>query len=181
VTGCEATGLTNNPWFARRRPLQGLSDHACALGRDDTGKLRRRCRSQEPIDSSAARWFNPFFSGQGDVMAAGGKSLTRVELYDAVYRKVGLSRVESTSFVELVLKEITDCIARGETVKLSSFGTFTVRKKGQRMGRNPKTGIDAPIQPRRVVVFKASAILKQQISGSRRLDSQPSNGEAHIE
>jgi integration host factor subunit alpha len=110
-------------------------------------------------------------------MAAGGKSLTRVDLYDAVYRKVGLSRAESTSFVELFLK---DCIARGETVKLSSFGTFTVRKKGQRMGRNPKTGIDAPIPPRRVVLFNASAILKQQINGSRRRSQSP-NAEAHIE
>ena len=90
--------------------MQGLSDHACALDHDDTGKLRRRCRSQELVDSGAARWFNPFFSGQGNVMAAGGKSLTRVDLYDAVYRKVGLSRAESTSFVELVLREITDLV-----------------------------------------------------------------------
>jgi len=76
--------------------------------------------------------------------------------------------------------EITDWIARGETVKLSSFGTFTVRKKGQRMGRNPKTGIDAPIPPRRVVLFNASAILKQQIKGSRRRSQSP-DAEAHIE
>jgi integration host factor subunit alpha len=112
-------------------------------------------------------------------MAVGGKSLTRVDLYDAVFRKVGLSRVESTSFVELVLKEITDCIARGETVKLSSFGTFTVRKKGQRMGRDRKTGIDAPIPPRRVVLFNASAILKQQINGSRRRSQSTSIMSVH--
>ena len=114
-------------------------------------------------------------------MAVGGKSLTRVELSDAVYRSVGLSRAESTGFLELVLKEITDCIARGETVKLASFGTFTVRKKGQRMGRNPKTGIAAKIPPRRVVVFKASAILKERINGNRRRGSQSSDAEAHIE
>jgi integration host factor subunit alpha len=114
-------------------------------------------------------------------MATAGKSLTRVELSDAVYRSVGVSRVDSSSFVELVLKEITDCIARGETVKLSSFGTFTVRKKGQRMGRNPKTGIDAKISPRRVVVFKASAILKERINGNRRRGSQSSSAEARIE
>ena len=88
-------------------------------------------------------------------MIACGKSQTRVDLYDAVYRKVGLSRAESTSFVELVLKEITDCIARG-------------------------TGIDAPIPPRRVVLFNASAILKQQIKGSRRRSQSP-DAEAHIE
>ena len=70
------------------------------------------------------------------------------------------------------MKEITDCIVRGETVKLSSFGTFTVRKKGQRMGRNPKTGIEARIAPRSVVVFKTSAIMKQKVNGTRpvRLD-----------
>jgi integration host factor subunit alpha len=93
-----------------------------------------------------------------------GKAVTRVELYDAVYRKVGLSRSESSALVELVLKEISDSIARGETVKLSSFGTFTVRRKGRRMGRNPKTGVDVPISPRRVIVFKASAIMKQRMN-----------------
>jgi integration host factor subunit alpha len=100
-------------------------------------------------------------------MPSVGKAVTRVELYDAVYRKVGLSRSESSALVELVLKEISDSVARGETVKLSSFGTFTVRQKGKRMGRNPKTGVDVPISPRRVIVFKASAIMKQQINGGR--------------
>jgi integration host factor subunit alpha len=102
-----------------------------------------------------------------NVKAQGGKNITRVDLYDAVHRKVGLSRTESADLAEQVLKEITDSIARGETVKLSSFGTFTVRKKGQRLGRNPKTGVDAAISPRRVVVFKASAIMKQQINVKR--------------
>jgi integration host factor subunit alpha len=84
--------------------------------------------------------------------------------WDAVYQKVRLLRTECAILVELVLKEITDCLERGETVKLSSFGSFVVRKKGQRMGRNPKTGEKAPISPRRVVVFKPSLILKQQIN-----------------
>ena len=97
-------------------------------------------------------------------MATNRKTITRVELSDALYRtKVGLTRNESSALVDLVLKEITDAIAEGETVKLSSFGTFTVRKKGQRIGRNPKTGVEVPISPRRVVVFKASAIMKQKI------------------
>lgn len=94
-----------------------------------------------------------------------GKSITRFDLSDAVYRTVGLSRVESASLVELVLKEITDCLERGETVKLSSFGSFVVREKGQRMGRNPKTGKEAVISARRVLMFKPSAVLGQRING----------------
>lgn len=93
-----------------------------------------------------------------------GKTVTRADLCEVVYQKVGLSRTESAALVELVLKEITDCLERGETVKLSSFGSFVVRKKGQRIGRNPKTGKEVPISPRRVMVFKPSAILKQQIN-----------------
>ena len=93
------------------------------------------------------------------------KAVTRVDLCAAVYQKVGLSRTESSAFVELVLKEITDCLEKGETVKLSSFGSFMERKKSQRVGRNPKTGMEVPISPRRVMVFKASAIMKQRING----------------
>jgi len=74
------------------------------------------------------------------------------------------------SVVELVLGEITTCLERGETVKLSSFGSFVVRKKGQRIGRNPKTGKEVPISPRRVMVFKPSAILKQRINGAEVAD-----------
>jgi integration host factor subunit alpha len=93
-----------------------------------------------------------------------GKTVTRVELAEAVYRRVGLSRTESAAFVDRVLKEITDCLERGEKVMLSSFGSFVVRKKGQRIGRNPKTGTEVPISPRRVVVFKSSAVMKQRIN-----------------
>jgi integration host factor subunit alpha len=78
-----------------------------------------------------------------------GKTVTRADLCEAVYQKVGLSRTESATLVEMVLKEITDSLERGETVKLSSFGSFVVRKKGQRIGRNPKTGKEVPISPRR--------------------------------
>jgi len=106
-------------------------------------------------------------------MPGAGKTVTRVELYDAVDRKVGLSRSESSGLVELVLGEISDSVAKGETVKLSSFGTFTVRQKGERIGRNPKTGAEVPISPRRVVVFKASAIMKQQINDGRPVVKQP--------
>jgi integration host factor subunit alpha len=96
------------------------------------------------------------------------KTVTRVDLYDAVCKKVGLSRTESSALVELVLKEITDCLEQGKTVQLSSFGSFVVRKKGQRVGRNPKTGTEVPISSRRVMVFKPSAILKKQVNGRTR-------------
>lgn len=100
------------------------------------------------------------------------KTVTRVELSDAVYRsKVGLTRKESSDLVDYVLKQITDAIARGEMVKLSSFGTFTVRTKGRRIGRNPKTGIEAPISPRRVVAFRASSILKQKLPNNAKSDA----------
>ena len=95
------------------------------------------------------------------------KNVTRVELCAAVYEKAKLSRSESSVLVDLVLDEIADTLANGEKVKLSSFGSFVVRKKGQRIGRNPRTGAEAPISPRRVVVFKPSAILKQQINEKR--------------
>lgn len=94
-----------------------------------------------------------------------GRTITRADLCEAVYHKVGLSRTESAKLVEDVLKEITDAIVRGENVKLSSFGSFVVRAKGQRIGRNPKTGQEVPIEPRRVMVFKPSNILKQRING----------------
>jgi integration host factor subunit alpha len=99
-------------------------------------------------------------------MGAGmsGKTITRADLCEAVYKQVGLSRIESATLVELVLKEIADCLERGETVKLSSFGSFVVRKKGQRIGRNPKTGKEVPISARRVMVFKPSPVFKQQIN-----------------
>jgi integration host factor subunit alpha len=95
----------------------------------------------------------------------GGRTVTRADLSEAVYQKVGLSRTESAALVESVLSEICDCLASGETVKLSSFGSFVVRDKGQRIGRNPKTGIEVPIDPRRVMVFKPSNVLKARING----------------
>jgi integration host factor subunit alpha len=102
-----------------------------------------------------------------------GKTITRVELCAAVYKSGNLSRSASVKMVEVVLKEIANALAKGEAVKLSSFGTFIVRKKGQRMGRNPKSGIEVPISPRRVVVFKPSAIMKQQVDGKRSTTRTP--------
>src|SRR5215218_3271581 len=83
-----------------------------------------------------------------------GRTVTRAQLSEAVYQEVGLSRNESAELVETVLDEISDALARGEMVKISSFGSFSVRQKGQRVGRNPKTGEEVPIMPRRVLVFR---------------------------
>ncbi len=94
------------------------------------------------------------------------RTVTRADLAEAVYQKVGLSRTESAALVEMVLGEVSDTIARGETVKLSSFGSFLVRAKGERIGRNPKTGVEVPITPRRVLTFKPSNILRNQVSGA---------------
>lgn len=93
-----------------------------------------------------------------------GNTLTRADLADAVVEKVGLPRNESHEMVETVLREISDTLAKGEQVKLSSFGSFGIREKGQRIGRNPKTGEEVPITPRRVLVFRASNIMKERIN-----------------
>ncbi|WP_282609153.1 integration host factor subunit alpha [Pelagibius sp. Alg239-R121] len=93
-------------------------------------------------------------------------TITRADLSEAVYQEVGLSRNESADLVETVLNEISSALVRGEMVKLSSFGSFSVRQKGQRIGRNPKTGEEVPILPRRVLVFRASHVLKNRINKS---------------
>jgi integration host factor subunit alpha len=95
-----------------------------------------------------------------------GRAITRADLAEAVYQRVGLSRAESAELVEVVLREISDTVARGENVKLSSFGSFIVRAKGERVGRNPKTGVEVPITPRRVMVFRPSNVLKTRINGA---------------
>ena len=100
------------------------------------------------------------------------RTITRVDLAEAVYRQVGLSRKESAALVEMVLDDVSECLVRGETVKLSSFGSFFVRSKGERLGRNPKTGIEVPITERRVLVFKPSNILKARINGEDGTDAE---------
>ena len=93
-----------------------------------------------------------------------GSTVTRVQLAEAVYQEVGLSRNDSADLVESVLNEISDALSGGETVKISSFGSFFVRKKGQRIGRNPKTGEEVPILPRSVLIFRPSHVLKNRIN-----------------
>ena len=95
-----------------------------------------------------------------------GHTVTRAALSEAVYQEVGLSRNESADLVESVLNEIADALVGGEMVKISSFGSFSIRQKGERVGRNPKTGDEVPISPRRVLVFRASHVLKNRINRS---------------
>ncbi|MEQ8657920.1 MAG: integration host factor subunit alpha [Hyphomicrobiales bacterium] len=100
------------------------------------------------------------------VMAGG--TVTRADLCEAVYQQVGLSRTEAADLVEAVIEEIAAAAVLGENVKLSSFGTFVVRHKDERIGRNPKTGEEVPITPRRVMVFKPSNILKEQVDNGHK-------------
>ena len=96
-----------------------------------------------------------------------GNTITRAQLSEAVYEEVGLSRNESATLVEAVLNEMAKALIDGETVKISSFGSFAVRHKSQRMGRNPKTGEEVPILPRRVIIFKPSHVLKNRVNLQR--------------
>jgi integration host factor subunit alpha len=93
------------------------------------------------------------------------KTVTRADLSEAVHREVGLSRTESADLVKTVLDLMADALVEGQTVKLSSFGTFMVRHKNGRIGRNPKTGEEVPITPRRVMVFRPSQVMKNIING----------------
>jgi integration host factor subunit alpha len=105
-----------------------------------------------------------------------GHTVTRAQLTEAVYQEVGLSRNESAELVESVIAEISRALERGDMVKISSFGSFAVRRKGQRIGRNPKTGQEVPISPRRVLVFRASHALKHQINNGLNESEQPGPG-----
>jgi integration host factor subunit alpha len=102
------------------------------------------------------------------------KTLTRMDLSEALFREVGLSRHESGQLVESVLTHIADALVRGEQVKISSFGTFTVRDKNERIGRNPKTGEEVPITPRRVLSFRPSHLMKERVAdGNRQRAASP--------
>lgn len=98
----------------------------------------------------------------------GDKTLTRMDLSEAVFREVGLSRNESAELVEAVLTHMSDALVEGEQVKISSFGTFSVREKAARVGRNPKTGEEVPIQPRRVLTFRPSHLMKDRVADGNK-------------
>jgi integration host factor subunit alpha len=97
----------------------------------------------------------------------GSNTITRADLAEAVYEEVGLSRSESASFVDSVFDEISKALAQEDLVKISSFGSFSVRSKSERVGRNPKTGVEVVIAPRRVLTFRASHVLKERINSKK--------------
>ena len=107
-----------------------------------------------------------------------GHTVTRADLAEAVFREIGLSRKDSADLVESVLDLIADALERGEPVKISSFGSFSARTKGRRIGRNPKTGEEVPILPRRVLVFRASHVLKDRITRSLAPDGVGADADA---
>jgi integration host factor subunit alpha len=94
------------------------------------------------------------------------QTVTRADLTDAVYREIGLSRTESQALVESVLDHMINSLVQGENVKLAGFGTFSLREKKERIGRNPKTGEEVPITPRRVLVFKPSQLMKDRVNAA---------------
>lgn len=96
------------------------------------------------------------------------KTLTRMDLSEAVFREVGLSRNESSQLVESVLTHMSDALAAGDSVKISSFGTFSVREKSARIGRNPKTGEEVPIHPRRVLTFRPSHLMRDRVADGNK-------------
>ena len=100
----------------------------------------------------------------GDDLGLHSGTLTRADLSDVVHRKLGLSRAESAGVVERVLHHMCNALAKGHNVKISGFGSFILRDKGERVGRNPKTGVEVPIAPRRVMTFRASQIMRDRIA-----------------
>lgn len=104
-------------------------------------------------------------TGGNQGMATAG-TLTRADLADALHREVGLSRLDSARLVEQILEHMCNALSRGENVKISGFGTFVLRQKGERIGRNPKTGVEVPIAPRRVLTFRASQMMRDRIVGA---------------
>ncbi len=96
------------------------------------------------------------------------RTVTRADLAEAVHREIGLSRADSAGLVEQVLDKICGALLGGSNVKISSFGTFVLRRKGQRIGRNPKTGQEVPIEPRTVLTFRPSQLMREQINAKKR-------------
>lgn len=104
-------------------------------------------------------------------------TVTRAHLAETIFTQVGLSRNESAELLEIVLSRMSAVLAKGESVKISGFGTFSVRQKGRRIGRNPKTGVEVPILPRRVLVFRPSQVLKAHVNHV----TPPANGDGDDE
>ncbi len=95
---------------------------------------------------------------------AGDGTLTRADLAESLHKNVGLSKAESSKLVESILDHMSNALAKGENVKISGFGSFLLRDKGARVGRNPKTGVEGPIAPRRVLTFRASQMMRANVA-----------------
>ena len=116
--------------------------------------------------SSAITSVKGSVEGELDVLMERVGTLTRADLAEALHREVGLSRADSAKIVEQVLGDMCEALANGENVKISGFGTFVLRDKGERVGRNPKTGVEVPIAPRRVLTFRASQMMRERIAAA---------------
>jgi integration host factor subunit alpha len=128
--------------------------------------------SQKLSEKGAPTVDAPTEEARADARVDTSRTVTRADLADAIHRRIGLSRAESAEFVETVLSEVFEAIVSGDDVKLSSFGSFHIRWKNERVGRNPKTGASAPISARRVVMFKASNVLRARINGHRPFEGK---------
>ena len=100
----------------------------------------------------------------GTIRRPDAGTLTRADLADTVHQEIGLSRAESANIVERILHHMCHALSEGQNVKISGFGSFILRDKGERIGRNPKTGVEVPIAPRRVLTFRASQIMRERIA-----------------
>lgn len=103
--------------------------------------------------------------GQEEIGVSDG-TITRADLAESLYKEIGLSRLESADMIESIINYISEALLRGETVKLAGFGTFSLRDKNERIGRNPKTGVVVPITSRRVIIFKPSQVLRERVDSA---------------
>ncbi len=141
---------------------RGDGEQACEIPPEIGGKNA----FQAPVIDSQFDPAHVCSKARGEMMSE--KTLTRMDLSESVFREVGLSRNESAALVESVLQHVSDALAGGETVKISSFGTFSLRSKTARVGRNPKTGDEVPISPRRVLTFRPSHLMKDRVAAGKK-------------
>jgi integration host factor subunit alpha len=134
-------------------------------------RLHRAFRCNADCASVSWTSFRCLSGGKGDDMADAGTirrtdagTLTRADLADVIHREIGLSRADSAGIVERILHHMCHALSEGQNVKISGFGSFILRDKGERVGRNPKTGVEVPIAPRRVLTFRASQIMRERIA-----------------
>ena len=104
-------------------------------------------------------------------------TVTKMELANILFDELGLNKREAKEFVELFFEEIRSALENGDNVKFSGFGSFSVRDKPQRPGRNPKTGQEIPVSARRVVTYKASQKIKDRVADNVKMIENTSAGQ----